>query len=193
MNSPDVEVYRALTTALSSLAVRWYVFGAQAAILHGAVRLTEDIDVTVLLEGRETRRLVQALEAAGFTLRVSDSEAFVEKTRVLPVKHSSTAIPVDVVLGGPGLEEIFAARARAIQLHGVSVPVATAEDVVAMKILAGRPKDLEDVVAVVSAQGTQLDVVLLRETVQLIESALDQSDLTPLLEQCLAKARDGSS
>ena len=190
MASSDVEVYRALNDALSSLGVSWYVFGAQAAILHGATRFTEDLDVTVLLGVREPRTLANALGQHGFTLRVKDVDAFVETTRVLPVVHASTRIPVDIVLGGPGLEELFAQRARPMDVGGVSVPVASAEDLIVMKVLAGRPKDIEDVVAVLTAQGARLDLVQVRETIAVVEQALDQSDLSPLFEQCASRAQD---
>jgi hypothetical protein len=46
--------------------------------------------------------------------------------------------PLDVVLAGPGLEELFLARAESREIGGVLVPVATGEDLVAMKVLAGR-------------------------------------------------------
>jgi hypothetical protein len=37
---------RDLSTAFGAIGVRWYWFGAQAAILYGAARLTADVDVT---------------------------------------------------------------------------------------------------------------------------------------------------
>ncbi len=72
MDAPDVEVYRALSAVLSQIGVSWYVFGGQAAILHGATRFTEDVDITVHLDECTTRQLVTALTAAGFALRVED-------------------------------------------------------------------------------------------------------------------------
>jgi hypothetical protein len=57
MPSPDVEVYQALLAVFGELGSAWYVFGAQAAILHGALRFTEDIDVTVVPGDIETRQL----------------------------------------------------------------------------------------------------------------------------------------
>jgi hypothetical protein len=189
MASSELDAYRALEDVLSRLGVSWYVFGGQAAILHGAVRFTEDIDVTVLLGSLSTRTLVQALSQAGFALRVDDVDDFVEKTHVLPMVHEGSHVPVDVVLGGPGLEELFADRAVPTDVGGFSVPVATAEDVAVMKVLAGRPKDLEDIVAL--ARTSRLDASGVKETLALIEQALDQSDLVPLFEQCLQRARHG--
>ena len=127
MPSADVEVYRGLREAFDSLALRWYLFGAQAAILHGAVRLTEDIDVTVDAGELPTTALVSALVEAGFALRVGDTDGFVDQTRVLPCWHAATRIPVDVVLAGPGLEEAFLDRSVVVSIETERVPVACAE------------------------------------------------------------------
>jgi hypothetical protein len=83
-------------------------------------------------------------------------EGFVRTTRVLPLLHRGSGFPADVVLGGPGLEEAFLQRANTRVVHGLRVPVASAEDLIVMKVLAGRRKDEEDVVAIVSAQGKKL-------------------------------------
>ena len=127
------------------------------------------------------------MTAAGFALRVEDAARFVEQTRVLPFIHTSTAIPLDVVLGGPGLEELFAQRAGMIDIGGVTVPVASAEDLIVMKVLAGRPKDLDDVVALAAIRA-DLDLTQVHESLALIEDALGQSDLLPALRHCLARA-----
>ncbi len=46
-------------------------------------------------------------------------------------------MPVDIVLGGPGIEELFLERAEVHDIEGILVPVARAENLVVMKILAG--------------------------------------------------------
>jgi len=187
MQPPFAELLASLTAALERLGVGWYLFGAQAALLHGAARLTADVDVTVLPGDRDTAELVDALAAAGFSPRVTD-DGFVERTSVLPLLHDGSGVPLDVVLGGPGLEEEFLARAERRELDGVHVPVACAEDVVVMKVLAGRPKDLEDVVAVLAARRETLDLGLVRDTLLLLEEALAQADLLPELERALERA-----
>ena len=54
---------------------------------------------------------------------------------------------------------------------------------------AGRPKDLEDAEAIVAAQGDRLDLSLVRETLGMLERALDQADLLPALDRLLERAR----
>ncbi len=174
--------------ALGDLGVRWYLFGAQAAFFYGASRLTVDVDITVALERCSAAELSAALLRHGIRLRIDD-EAFVEQTRVLPVMHVASRVVGDIVLAGPGLEEGFLERAIVRDVLGMRVPVAAAEDLVVMKILAGRPKDIEDVKAIVAAQGAGLNVAGIRETLQLVEEALGQSDLLPAFETVLAAAR----
>ena len=158
MPSSIGEVLSALGACFDSLGIRWYLFGAQAAIYHGVARLTADVDVTIVPEPRSTAELITALEASGFRLRVTGTDDFVARTRVLPFVHSATRLPVDIVLGGPGIEELFLERAETHPIEGVQVPIATVEDVVTMKILAGRPKDLDDAMGMLRARSDEVDL-----------------------------------
>jgi len=194
MPSPLGELLGALAHVFERLGLRWYLFGAQAAIVHGAARLTGDVDATVDLGGLTTAALVAALQETGFARRAADVDGFVERTRVVPLVHVGSAMPVDIVLAGPGLEELFLQRAREHIVEGVAIPVACAEDIVAMKILAGRPKDLDDVVAILAARygaagDDAIRIEVIRDTLRLLEQALAQSDLIPAFEQARARAR----
>ena len=103
MRSPVVELLADLAAGLEGSGIPWFLFGAQAAILYGAARLTADVDVTVRLPDRvSTEDLARTLEGHRFVARVSDP-AFVSRTRVIPFVHAPTGLPLDVVLAGPGL------------------------------------------------------------------------------------------
>jgi hypothetical protein len=166
----------------------WYLFGAQAVVVWGRPRLTADVDVTIRLRPEDTASFWHDMEQAGFRLRVSDPELFLARTRVLPFLHVPTQLPLDVVLAGPGIEDRFIERAIRIEIEGLSVPVASPEDLIVMKVLAGRPKDLEDARTVLTERLTKLDVVYIRSMLGTIEQALGQSDLLPLLEAEIARA-----
>jgi len=100
----------------------------------------------------------------------------------------ASGVPVDIVLGGPGPEQLFLGRARQHVIEGVPVPVASPEDMVAMKVLAGRPKDLDDALAILVANPA-LDAGLVRGTLEPLEAALDRSDLVPAFEGLLRRSR----
>jgi hypothetical protein len=189
MPSPVASFLDALSRCLADQQVRWYLFGAQAALLYGASRLTADVDVTLHLPtGLATVSFVDALDRHGFRVR-STSPTFIEQTRVIPVVHAASGLPADLVIAGPGLEEEFLRRAVIHVIEGVSVPVAAPEDIVVMKILAARPKDFEDVVAILTAQGERFDMALTRTTVHQLEDALGQSDLIPQLDKAAARTK----
>lgn len=170
------------------MGARWYLFGAQAALLYGSARLTADVDATVILDDVPTEAFVSALSANGFEPRIHDP-GFVATTRVVPVVHLPTGLPADVVLGGPGLEVEFASRATERDVGGVEVPVVSPEDLIVMKVLAGRDKDKEDVRAVLRARADTLDLTRIRWTIERIEEALGQSDLMPTFEALLAQVK----
>jgi hypothetical protein len=178
-----------LLTALSAVLARWgrwYVFGAQAVIAYGVPRLSADVDVTLLLVPEEPQRFVRDMEAAGFALRIDDPD-FVRRTRVMPFVHLATAMPLDVVLAGSGLEEEFLDRARAVDLGGTKVPLIDPEDLIIAKVLAGRPKDLEDAHGLWRLRGQDLDPARIRRTLRLLEEALSQSDLLSAFELILRR------
>jgi hypothetical protein len=119
-------------------------------------RLSADVDVTLRLQPDIPERLVEGMRAAGFELRVADSD-FVRRTRVLPFVHATTGMPLDVVLSGSGLEDEFLERARMLDIGGLRVPTVDPSDLVIAKVLAGRPKDLDDVRGLLKAQGEEID------------------------------------
>lgn len=186
--SSDADVYQAIRRALGEVDVSWYLFGGQAAILHGATRFTEDIDITVKLAGQSTTVLAETLRRHGFEMRV-DNAKFVEHSRVLPALHIAGGTPVDFVVAGPGLEDMFFDRIVTIDIEGEHVPVACAADIVVMKILSGRAKDLADVEAILGAQGAEFEEQRVRDLLTMLEEALGQSDLLLSFQACLDSAK----
>ena len=178
----------AFATVARAKRLRWYVFGAQAVNLYGFPRMTADIDITIDLGRLDTRSLVAALERGGFEPRIPDDE-FIAHTRVVPIVHRATRFPIDVVLAGPGLEQQFLAGARAHRLGGHDIPVISPEHLVVTKVLAGRPKDLEDVrelLAVARPRVRQIESLLAQ-----LEEALGQSDLLPRFRALRSERKRG--
>ena len=189
MRSSLAELFSDLKAVFLATASQWYLFGAQAAIIHGASRLTADVDVTVILGDLPLETLVDALARGGFDSRITNVTEFVAQTRILPVAHVKSGIPVDIISGGPGLEEQFALRACQYDCDGIKVPVASKEDIIAMKILSGRDKDVNDALAIIAAQIEQLDIQQIQTTLDTLEGILDRSDLRLMLQNLLQRAR----
>ena len=184
MPSPagPVDLLIDLADGLAELQVPWYVFGAQAALIWGRPRLTTDVDVTVGAVPGGMPALLATLEPRGFTMRIDATPDFMRQTSVLPLMHASSGLATDLVLAGPGLEDDFLARAVRVDVGGATVPVISAEDLIVTKILAGRPKDIDDIRGVLAERGAQLDMGRVRTVLGMIEQAIGQSDLVPKFE-----------
>jgi hypothetical protein len=188
MTSRNDEVYRALSGAMSRLGIPWYVFGAEAALVHGAAPSAERIEVTVLLGSLDPNAFASGMTPQGFSLRVEAANEFASRARVIPLVHVSSGTAVDVLLGGSAIEVRCAENARPVDFGGVPVPVAAVEDLIGMKVLAGTPEDLEDIVAILTAQPA-LELEPVRAAVRAIEQTLGKSGLSRVLERCVAAAQ----
>ncbi len=172
---------QAIGRAMKRLKARWFLFGAQAVLLHGAPRTTQDIDVTVLTEA-PIAKLVEVLEAEDIIPLIADS-AFIEQTRVLPCEHLPSGWKVDVVLGGPGLEELIAKQAKIRKLGSVSVPLLRIEHLIVLKVLAGRPQDLADVAALLGLPDARIARVEIKALLRAIETELAEDRLVERFER----------
>ena len=187
MQPAALDLLEALSAVLDRWG-RWYLFGAQAVVAYGVPRFSADVDVTVELQPEDAERFVRDMEAGGFEPRVADPD-FVRRTRVIPFLHRATGMPLDVVLAGSGLEDEFLTRARPADVAGTSVPLIDLDDLLIAKILAGRPKDLEDARALWRLHGARVNRPRIRRLLRLLEEALGQSDLLSGFEAIAAGRR----
>jgi hypothetical protein len=180
--SPDIaEQLRRISAALKPLKVRWYVFGAQAVIAAGAARATADIDITT--EDVPVERLRAALAKAGFTLRkdIEGVEELIEHHRILPLEHAS-GLQLDVVRAGPGPEQEMMERLVHRKVGRARIPFISTDDLLVLKVLAGRDKDLEDVRALLRGGSPEIHAETVRARLATLEALLDDSTLVPVFE-----------
>lgn len=175
---------KAVAAVFAANELDWYVFGAQAVVVRGSPRATQDVDITVALHGLAAEDLEQALVAAGFRHRYPDLAEELLRDGSVFTLFGPGGMDVDVVLAGSGLEALAMTRATPAFIDGVEVPVASATDLVVMKVLAGRGKDLDDVRALLG--GGEVDLIEARDVLEQFEQALGQSDLVRALDDAAA-------
>lgn len=174
--SSPLEALSALSRVTRELGLRWYLFGAQAAVLWGRARTTADVDVTVEIELSQVEELLAAARKAGLVEREKNTLQLARSARVVPLVTRS-GMDVDVVLAGTGLEQTFLARARIVAIGELEIPIISPEDLIVAKLIAGRPRDIEDVRGVVEQRGRRLDVDYIEETLRDIEQQLELDGL----------------
>ncbi|MDH4273236.1 MAG: nucleotidyltransferase [Candidatus Aminicenantes bacterium] len=135
-------------SGLDKYHIPYMVIGGQAVLLYGEPRLTKDIDITLGIgvdRLGDMRGLVDRLSLKYLT---ADVEAFVRDTMVLPVIEEKSGIRVDFIFSFSPYEKQAIERARDIPFGKTAVKFAALEDVIIHKMIAGRPRDIEDVQSV---------------------------------------------
>ncbi len=154
----DAGDFDALFDALNAAQVRYLVVGGVAVVLHGHPRLTADIDIVLSLERENVLAALRALTTLGYRPRAPvDVDDFADPEvrkgwideKGLTVfslwspEHPATEIDLFVTEPFP-FDETYS-RATTVDLGTTLVRVVSVDDLIALKIRAGRAKDLEDV------------------------------------------------
>jgi hypothetical protein len=150
-----------LARALDGAGIPYMVIGGQAVLLHGEPRLTRDIDVTLGVDSSACPRVLALGRSIGLSPSVPDVERFVQKTNVLPLSGEPAAIRIDLIFSFTPYETQAIERASSHNVSDTPVRFATPEDLIIHKLVAGRPRDLEDVRGILSRQ-KHLDEVYLK-------------------------------
>ncbi len=122
----------------------------------GEPRFTRFLDVALLTGFGGEAAFVDAVLTA-YPPRFPDAGKFALERRILLVQ-SQSGVPIDISLSGLPYEEETINRSIPVEmLPGRLIRLCTPEDLVVMKMFAGRPIDLNDVSTVVVRSGKSMD------------------------------------
>lgn len=179
-----------LARALDEAQIPYMIIGGQAVLLYGEPRLTRDVDITVGLTPRDMSRVLQVVRREALRLLVQDVEDFVQRTWVLPALDETTGLRVDFIFSWTPYEQGALERARKVEVEGYPVRFASPEDVVIHKVLAGRPRDLEDVRSILRKQA--LDIDYIRNWLRQFATTLE-TDYAARFEDVLRSLEEGEA
>jgi hypothetical protein len=139
---------RRVLEVLAESDVQYVLIGGLAVQAHGHTRTTQAVDLMPAPADSNLARLVAALEALGARPAGRPGKPFV-LPRSGVASLDTDAGGVDVHLSPPGAPAYGELRRRAlvIELDDLRVPVASRDDLIAMKRASGRPIDRGDVLA----------------------------------------------
>lgn len=177
---------QALMRWIKASRLRAAIIGGVAASLRGKPRLTKDIDVVVL--DATADELIESGATFGFAPRVSDATDFAQRTRVLLLRYMPGNVDVDLSLGALPFEEEVIERSTEVDVGRLLIRIATAEDLVIMKAVAGRARDFADIEGIVAVRH-DLDVERIRHWVREFASVLEMPEIHERLEALLKGRR----
>jgi hypothetical protein len=162
------------------------VIDGVAASILGRPRLTRDIDGLVLIDRAHWSEFSAKASRFGFVPRISDAVAFARESHVLLLRHQSSQIDVDITFGVLPFETYAIARKISKRIGRLTIPLPTPEDLIVMKAVARRPRDLADIEGILAASG-KLNRRLIRRWVGEFASAVGSPEMLSDLERLLRK------
>jgi hypothetical protein len=160
------------------------IIGGVAASLLGTPRYTVDLDAVFLLDLDAIPRLLQEAAPLGIEPRIADAVAFAHKSRVLLLRHTASGTDIDLSLGVLPFEVEMVERSQVFKTGSIHLRLPTPEDLIIMKAVAHRPKDLADIQAIAASHPT-LDQHRLQFWIEQFGEALDLPELWRDIRQLL--------
>jgi len=148
--------------------------------------MTFDVDVLVTVDDADWTRFIRAAERYGFQARGSDALDFAGESRMLLMRHRPSAMDVDVMLAGIALEREIVSRRQSIVVRRLAIPVPTPEDLIILKSIAHRPRDLMDIDGILEKH-PQLDKRRIRRVISEFAAALDAPDILHELDRLIER------
>ncbi len=172
--NPRFEAAWEIHQFLSQHNIPYAIIGGTALPRWGEPRFTTDVDLTVVTSLEEGVAPFVRLMLTRFASREPDPIAFARQNRVIKLRATNQC-DVDVSLGLPGYEAEMLERAVEYELEkGKAVRVCSAEDLIVLKCVAGRPQDLIDVEGVIVRQRNLLGTKYIRKWLKLFDEQLPE-------------------
>ena len=174
--TPLLVPIQALQNLISKFNDQGVIIGGVAASLLGAPRYTVDLDAVFLLSIEELSRLLEEAAAQGIEPRIADPVTFARKNRVVLLRHTVSGVDINLSLGILPFEVEMVERSRTIEIGAIKLRLPTPEDLIIMKVIAHRPKDLVDIQAITNSH-PNLDKERIHFWVEQFGEALDLPEL----------------
>lgn len=150
------EAARELGRFLEDRGWRYCLIGGLVVPRWGQPRATQDVDVSLLTGFGSEEEFIDDL-LTHFPGRIPDARLFALNSRVL-LARATNQVALDISLAGFPYEERVMDRSSEFEFApGLSLRTVSAEDLIVLKALAGRPHDWTDIQGVVTRQGPKLD------------------------------------
>ena len=187
-----------IASELGRLGKRFAIVGGFGISLRAEVRFTRDVDVAVeVRDDVEVEKLALELGARGY--RVIALVEHDDAKRLATVRlRDPSGITVDLLTASSGIEAEIVERSTEIVIEGIGpVPVAQAEELLAMKVLSMDARRLQDQIDALRLLevNRDLDLQRVREDLRLIEMRGfgRRQDLAAKLDEVLTRVGADSS
>ncbi len=185
MTNPVLRALWEIVESLESKQIDYVVMGGLAVRTLAIPRPTNDVDLTIACDFQLLPELLQTWESeciqvphiyrTGWVDRIAGMPLIKLKTQV----DSDHSVDLDIFLCETNFQRSLLTRRQRVEIEEHVIWIVSPEDLVLLKLIANRPRDLIDVADILFVQG-QLDEPYMRHWAAKLE-------ITERLEKALAE------
>jgi hypothetical protein len=147
-----------LASLFEGMGIAYATMGGIAVRVYGIPRATHDIDFTLALPRERLPELYGALSNLGYTVPESYESGWLDRVAGMPLVKArlyleGRGIDIDMFLAESPFQEQLLARRRREQLEEFAIWFVSPEDLILLKLLSFRPRDIADVGDILFTQG----------------------------------------
>jgi hypothetical protein len=172
---------------LEDCKTRYLVVGGLAIVAVGEPRTTADADAIIFVSHAEAAALIRQAVEAGFDLREQVELERLATTGTIRLRWGG--FQIDLITASLPFEEEAYRRASVFELFGIPLPFPSPEDLILLKVLAGRDKDMLDAVGVARRHAVKLDIPYLERTLRPLCDLAEDMAAWSRLQHVLAAVR----
>lgn len=168
------DIFRRITSALDRAGIAYMLTGSFASAHYGAPRATQDIDIVIEADPALLQSFVQSLDKDQFYADVGAALEAQRRESMFNIIDRVTGWKIDLVMRKSRAfsKEEFDRRS-AIELEGVRIFVASAEDIVIAKLewakVGKSQRQIDDVTTILRLRRDALDRSYMQKWISILE------------------------
>ena len=155
------DVYKKVVTFLNRGKYKYIIIGGIAAGTIGESRATGDVDVDIIISRENIPAFLDKAEKARFKVLKKKCIKSAEQTGVFQINYED--FHIDFIIASTNVETSAFERAQVRKLYGIKAFFPTPEDMILLKIIPGRDKDLLDAKNIILRHKGKLDIRYLKK------------------------------
>lgn len=169
--------FRTILAALRKIGQSPVLVGGLGIQAWGRIRQTKDVDLLIVGAEGDRERCLAAAEAEGLLRDPVRPIVTVSGTTILRLAYTDPrfgmTVRVDLLEAGTGFLAEVVRRSGPARIFGEEIRLPRCEDLILMKLLAGRPVDRADAVDLLRINRATLDQAFLEKTAAEVDVAAE--------------------
>jgi len=178
------KLYSKTISFLEKEKIPYLLIGGLAVGVWGEPRMTQDIDLILFIPKNSIPKFLGKIKNEKFSINKSAALKDISLKGAFRIEYSG--LWVDIILSSTEFENSAFRRKRKIQLLNKKVALPSPEDLILLKLIPGREKDLLDARSVIERQKNKLNRKYLEEWAQKLSDEAENLRIWNTLKKLLS-------